>query len=408
MSHITIVGGGQAGLMLACGLLAHKHKVRLVQNRTADEIASGAVMSSQCVFGTALGMERDLGLDFWEGEAPDIAGMRIRVADPAGSGNMAIGFTGKLLRKAVSVDQRLKFPRWIAEFEKRGGELVIADADVAALETYAADSDLVVVSAGKSDIAALFGRDAERSMYDKPMRALSLVYCHGVQPYEDLTCVTATLIPGAGELFMIPALTASGPCEILFIEALPGGPLDTFNEVRGVDQHLARTLELIAKHVPWEKDRVANAKPTDAQAGLKGRFPPTVRNGHALLPSGKPVLGLADAVILNDPITGQGANNAVKAARVYLDAITAWEGGRFDAEWMAALFEAAWQRVYPSSMWTNMMLQPPPDHVVGLLATAQKSQALADRIANGFDEPGDMLPVYADPALAADICATAA
>ncbi len=68
------------------------------------------------------------------------------------------------------------------------------------------DSDLVIVAAGKGAVSQLFERDAARSMYDKPMRALALAYAKGVKPY-DKTCVTATLIPGAGELFMIPALT---------------------------------------------------------------------------------------------------------------------------------------------------------------------------------------------------------
>ena len=70
------------------------------------------------------------------------------------------------------------------------------------------------------------------------MRALSLVFANGVKPY-DVTCVTAKLVPGAGELFMIPALTHSGPCEILFFEAVPGGPLDVFDG--GLDAGLSST-----------------------------------------------------------------------------------------------------------------------------------------------------------------------
>ena len=51
---ITILGGGQAGLQLASGLLQRGYEVKLVQNRTADEIRTGRVMSSQCMFGAAL------------------------------------------------------------------------------------------------------------------------------------------------------------------------------------------------------------------------------------------------------------------------------------------------------------------------------------------------------------------
>jgi hypothetical protein len=400
MRQITIVGGGQAGLPLAIGLLKAGYGVRLVQNRTAADLATGKVLSSQCVFGTAREQERKLGLDLWDYEAPAITGMRIAVAAPDGSGNKAFGFVGHLTEKAQSVDQRVKFPRFLDMFEKLGGTLVIADAGIPELEQYAQDSDLVVVAAGKGAVSQLFERDPERSPYDKPMRALSLVYAKGVSPYEQ-TCVTATLIPGAGELFMIPALTTSGPCEILFFEAGPGGPLDVFNASMDAETQLAATKSLIRQFVPWEFERVADATPTDANAGMAGRFPPTVRKAVGILPSGKPVLGLADAVVLNDPIVGQGSNNAVKAVAIYLDAIVQRGDALFDPSWMTATFETAFQRVQASTDWTNMILMPPPPHVIDLLARASGKQALADRVAQGFDEPATIMPLFADPALAA-------
>lgn len=64
MRKFTIVGGGQSGLMLAIGLLKAGHQVRVVQNRTAEEIAKGRVLSSQCMFHTAVQNERDLGIDY--------------------------------------------------------------------------------------------------------------------------------------------------------------------------------------------------------------------------------------------------------------------------------------------------------------------------------------------------------
>ena len=85
MPHVTIVGGGQAGLLLATGLLKAGRKVRVVQNRTAADLASGQALSSQCVFGTARAEERKLGLDFWNDTAPAITGMRVAVAAPDGS-----------------------------------------------------------------------------------------------------------------------------------------------------------------------------------------------------------------------------------------------------------------------------------------------------------------------------------
>src|SRR5690606_16950427 len=155
-----------------------------VQNRTAADLTAGKVLSSQCVFGTARAEERKLGLDLWDTEAPSITGMRIAVAAPDGSGNKAFGFVGSLAAPAQSIDQRVKFPRFMEMFAALGGDLEIAEAGISELERYATDSDLVVVAAGKGAVSQLFERDTARSPYDKPMRALSLVYAKRVKPYE--------------------------------------------------------------------------------------------------------------------------------------------------------------------------------------------------------------------------------
>ena len=46
------------------------------------------------------------------------------------------------------------------ELERRGGKLVFHDATVADLEGYAREHDLVIVAAGKGEVAQLFERDA--------------------------------------------------------------------------------------------------------------------------------------------------------------------------------------------------------------------------------------------------------
>jgi hypothetical protein len=401
MRRVTIVGGGQAGLWLAVALLKKGYRVRLVQNRSAADIRAGRVLSTQCIFATARSEERAMGLDLWDSAAPAIHGMRIQVAAPDGSGAKAIGFEGRLAAPAQSVDQRIKFPKWMEIVGELGGAVEIVDAGISQLDRYTQDSDLVVIASGKGDIARLFERDAARSPYTQPMRALSVVYVHGFKRHDGPLCVTATLVPGVGELFIIPGLTLSGPCDILFFEGVPGGPLDVFDGVTDVEAQLRRMTELIAKLVPWEAHRLGAVMPTDRHAGLAGRVVPTVRGGVGRLPSGRPVLGLADSVILNDPIVGQGSNNALKSARIYLDAIVAHGDRPFDEAWMRETFEAGYARTEASTRWSNMILQPPPEHVVMLLAKAQGKQALADRIANGFDEPATHLELFADPELAA-------
>ena len=112
---------------------------------------------------------------------------------------------------------------------------------------------------------------------------------------------------------------------------------------------------------------------------------------------GNAVLGLADAVCLNDPITGQGSNNASKAAKVYMDAIVAHGDRPFDEAFMQATFDRYWAYARFVTGWTNALLQPPPPHVLGIMGSAQAYPVLARRIANGFDNPPDLFPWFAVP-----------
>src|SRR5881398_632379 len=82
MRKILVVGAGQSGLQLALGLQSHGYEVTLMSNRTADEIRAGRVMSTQCMFDTALQHERDLQVNFWESQAPKIQGLGVSVAAP--------------------------------------------------------------------------------------------------------------------------------------------------------------------------------------------------------------------------------------------------------------------------------------------------------------------------------------
>ena len=59
MRRIAIVGGGQAGLPLALGLLDKGYEVTVVTNREPDDIRRGKVMSSQCMFDASLQIERE-------------------------------------------------------------------------------------------------------------------------------------------------------------------------------------------------------------------------------------------------------------------------------------------------------------------------------------------------------------
>ena len=106
---------------------------------------------------------------------------------------------------------------------------------------------------------------------------------------------------------------------------------------------------------------------------------------------------MGDAVCLNDPITGQGSNNASKAAAIYLKRILDHGDRPFDQAWMQGTFDTFWDYAQWVVTWTNMLLQPPPPFVLEIMGTAGAVPELAHRMANGFDDPRDFFPWFADP-----------
>ncbi len=397
MRKVTIVGGGQAGMQLAIGLRQKSYEVRVVSNRTPDDIRIGKVLSSQCMFDDALQSERDLGINFWERECPNVDGIGVILPAPDGSGK-ALDWAYRLDEPAQAVDQRVKIPGWMHHFETIGGELVIREAAVKDLERYSRDSDLVIVASGKGDIGRLFERDPARSPFDKPARALALTYLTGMTPYQPFSRVSFNLVPGIGEYFVFPALTTAGACEIMVFEGVPGGPMDCWDDVRTPDQHLARSKEILQKFMPWEAERCRHVALTDANGILAGRLTPTVRKPVGQLPSGAFVLGMADAVVLNDPITGQGSNNAAKSVRIYLKSILDHGDRSFDRAWMQRTFDIYWDYAQWVTGWTNALLMPPPPHVVKILVAAQNTPRIGRAFVNGFDDPRTFFPWLADPA----------
>ncbi|MFF3685113.1 styrene monooxygenase/indole monooxygenase family protein [Streptomyces sp. NPDC002187] len=398
MRKILVVGAGQSGLQLALGLQSQGYEVTLMSNRTADEIRSGRVMSTQCMFHTALQHERDLGINFWETQAPRIEGVGVSVAAPDAA--RAIDWVGKLDGYAQSVDQRVKMAGWMETFAQRGGQLVIHGAAVSDLDFFSRTYDLVLVSAGKGELVSMFGRDASRSPYSEPQRALAVSYVHGLGPrpeHPEFDAVRCNLVPGVGELFVMPTLTTSGRADILFWEGIPGGPLDVFQGVKDPAEHLSLTLELMEKFTPWEYARATRVELTDAGGTLAGRYAPTVRNPIGRLPGGGLVLGVADVVVANDPITGQGSNSASKCAASYLASIVERGEEPFDESWMQATFDRYWDTAQHATKWTNAMLGVPPEHVLRLIGAAGQLQPVADRFANGFNNPADFEDFFYDP-----------
>ncbi|MFD8997002.1 FAD-binding oxidoreductase, partial [Streptomyces abikoensis] len=179
-----------------------------------------------------------------------------------------------------------------------------------------------------------------------------------------------------------------------------GGPAADPPAAPGPGEHLTRTLELLEWFVPWEYGRATAVELTDPGATLAGRYVPAVRDPVGRLPSGGLVLGVGDAVVVNDPLTVQGANSAAKCAASYLASIVERGDEPFDADWMRTAFERYWASARHVTRWTNTMLGPRSPHIRALIDAAAGSQPVADRIANGFDDPSDFDDYFYDAASA--------
>ncbi len=392
--RIAIVGAGPAGTTLALGLLREGFDVTLVSGRAAEEIRSGPVMSSQITFESALEVETTLGITALLPSSPPLHRMEYDVRRLDGTRS---AFTVPLEHPAHSVDQRLKIPALITEIERLGGKVVVRNAGIEDLEDLAATHDLVVVSTGRGGLAELFQPDPSRSPYSSPQRAVSLTYLRGVEPTEG-PALRYHSIEGVGECFTCPALSVDGPCDIYVVEGVPGGPLDCWSDVPSDEEHLARLHNALDEYFPTEAARVRDAVLTDAHAALRGSITPVVRRPVGTLPSGATVLGMADAVVLNDPLTSQGSNNAIKSASFYLEAITAHDG-EFDPGWMQRTFDNFWRGwARWATAWTNSWLQPAEPHQQRVVAAAAEHPGVAAQIVAGFDDPMLFVPWWFEAA----------
>ena len=397
MRNVVIVGAGQFGLQVGIALLQHDYEVTIVSNRTAAEIGNGRVLSSQILFGQSLAHEAALGLNPWADQGPRAEGVAFSIPDGSGGKLIDWYLDVPVGEQGQSVDQRLKIPVWMDRFEAQGGTLLIAEADIAMLEDLTASADLVIVAAGKGEISRLFERDATRSTYDVPQRHLSMTYVHGLELHssgQPSACFNP--IPGVGEFVTFPSFTLSGPCDILMFESVLDGPMHALlKDVADPNERLAAELTALKAFVPWEAERCQNVRLTDPLADLAGALTPTVRRPVATLPSGRAVMGGGDVVILNDPLTGQGANNASKHAAIVTQSILDRADLPFDAEWMRATFDRHWDKAQHVARFTNLLLNP-EEQVLGILAHIGDNAALGHAFLDGFQDAAGLNPWFFD------------
>jgi 2-polyprenyl-6-methoxyphenol hydroxylase-like FAD-dependent oxidoreductase len=403
MRTISIIGAGHSGLLLGLGLLERGYDVTIISDRTPGQIRRGFVPSSAGISPDAQDFERELGVNFWDDVLVPSDGVHFEVIAPGG--DVLLSIDGPWNPENISwqaVDLRLKCARWAEEFQRRGGNLVIQAANLENIEAYASVSDLTIVAAGKGEIAGLFERDPDRSVYTEAQRHLAMVIVDGHPAWAESTgfeCMYFAAHAGVGEIFGTHFLnTTERDAVFMIFEAVPGGPIDRFDDVTEPERILERCKEILKDIAPDQYALARDAQLADPASAIRGRITPGVRRPVATLPSGARVLGLGDVLSLKDPVSGQGANSAAKGARHYLHRIAERGKQPFDAEWMSDVWETFWQDYERYAYtFTNSLLDPPSQSQLALFAAAQGRKDLAAKIFGNFSHPPNAFPWLFDP-----------
>ncbi|RPH55346.1 FAD-binding oxidoreductase [bacterium] len=388
MRKIAIVGAGQAGMVLAFGLRDAGYDVTVLETRTPDQIEHGPILSTAMVFDRQLDQERRLGLHEWEGRAPVCNGMHATLRLP--NGDVVLEVQGGLDETCQGVDARLKSAAWMRRFEREGGRLVIATVDVPLLESLAETYDLVVVASGKGQLSGLFERDPERCLFDAPARRICALILKGVGEWPEIPYTPLKFHFGmeAGDYFTIPFYSHAGPCRAAVFEPVPGSHLDVWGpEIDTADKALAMAKRVIRDFSPQDWPQYEHAGLVDEKAWLRGAITPTVRKPVARLASGRPVMALGDAAILNDPISGAGANDALRMTERLRKAILQREDRPFTDDWMQEVFEGHYQEHGRHTMrFTRIMTEPITEPAWKLLQAATRSPGVARTFVNAYTD----------------------
>jgi hypothetical protein len=410
MRRIAVIGAGQAGLLFAHALLAKGYRVTLFSDRSAEQWLASRPTGTAILYGEVVDIERELGLDHWSGPATHTAaGGLVDFFPRVGAEPLVV--RGRVRRPSVAIDQRLKFHHWMNDFEARGGSLEIASVTPEQADEIAAEHDLLVLAAGKAELASLVPRDAAKSVYDRPQRNLAMAILTGVgSEWADragFNPVKFNLYGDAGEFFWVPYNhKTAGATWCPVFEARFGGPLDRFASCRNGSEVVEAIKAIVKEVAPQDYPVIRDASYVDDDPGgwLVGRFPPTVRAPFGKLPSGRLVIPIGDTAITFDPVGGQGANCATRNARFVADAVITRGDLPFDEEWMTDVSRGFWEA---DGRWAytfnNMLLEPLTEAgQIALRAAAEDEWMGTHLFLQSFATPRDFFPWIEDPRLAAE------
>jgi 2-polyprenyl-6-methoxyphenol hydroxylase-like FAD-dependent oxidoreductase len=408
MSTIGIVGAGVAGLHLALYLQRHGVSVTLYADRTPDQMRAGRLPATSGFTGVSRLRDAALGINHWDRPEHLTSAARFRIA-----GDLPLGFNSTVPLPGLYIDMRLYLPRALEDFAARGGDVVVASCGADDIGRLAENHELVVVATGRGGLSEMFPRIPERSPYQEPQRRLLGGLFRGVELPRPFV-FGFNIVPGAGEIFELQMISQHGPTTALLVEAIPGGPLEPLTRLRYEEDPAAFNRALLAalrEHVPDTYARVDPAEfaPTGPLDVLSGAVVPAARRAFIPLAEGRFAMALGDAHVAFDPITGQGANAASRAAWLMGELVTehARAGMRFDEAFCRRAEQQLWNSARAACEWTNAALQPPPPHVIGLFLAAAQNQAIADAFTNNFLYPDRQWGVLRSPEATAAFIASA-
>jgi hypothetical protein len=246
----------------------------------------------------------------------------------------------------------------------------------------------------------MFPRMAEHSPYTTPPRHILTGLFRGIA-YNLPIGADFMIVPGYGELFALPIYSFEPGLTGIGLEAIPGSPFEAIarDNYTGDPRRLEKTLlDLFSAYIPSMAARIDRetfrlTRPLDL---MQGSITPVVRRAYTQLPNGRFAVALGDAHILNDPILGQGANNASYAAWQLGMAISG--AADFDERFCRSFEDAVWTYVGPVTAWNNAMLQPPPAHMIEYLVAATQHQSLGHSFVNFLADPLAGWHTFSNPA----------
>jgi 2-polyprenyl-6-methoxyphenol hydroxylase-like FAD-dependent oxidoreductase len=384
VTSIGIVGAGIAGLHLSLLLRRRDLSVTLYAERTPEQQLGSRLASVVTRFGPTREREQSLGVNHWDEPDFEIRSFYVNVV-----GEYSLAFRGDLSQPAQVVDMRIYQSRLLQDAIARGVEVRYTSVSADDLVPLADTHDLLVIATGRGNLTEIFPRVAEYSPFNEPQRYLFGGLFRGVS-YPEPLGITYAIMPGHGEMSAIPIRSFEGHQSAIFCEAAPGGDFEIFSSMRYEDDPQGfetLLLERIRQHAPPIYERIDPAafgltRPLDL---IQGAITPVVRRGYAQLPSGRWVLALGDAHVLNDPCIAQGANAASHAAEVVSRAIV----GRasYDEAWCRAVEQQVWQNLGPATAWTNQTLMPAPEYAGQLFVAAAQRQDIANAVCDNFADP---------------------